>query len=87
LEHASLLLFLNHDLRLIESQLLGLASKNGVHAVAELDEFIRRGRVHGTEASEGYVVCPDFHVVIEVIDSAPAEIDRAHGDAGEDEDW
>ncbi len=54
LEHASLRLFLNHKLRLVESQLLGLARKYGVQTVAELDELIRSGRVHEAEGFEDY---------------------------------
>ena len=54
LEHASLRLFLNHNLRLVESQLLSLARKYGVQTVTELDELITRGRVHETEAFEDY---------------------------------
>ena len=54
LEHASLRLFLNHKLRLIESQLLGLVRKYGVQTVAELDELIRGGRLHEAEAFEDY---------------------------------
>jgi len=54
LEHASLRLFLNHNLRLVESQLLSLARKYGVQTVAELDELIRGGRIHEAEAFEDY---------------------------------
>jgi hypothetical protein len=54
LEHASLQLFLDHKLRLIESQLLGLARKYGVQTVAELDELIKSGRFHEDEAFEDY---------------------------------
>ena len=54
LEQASLRLFLNHKLRLVESQLLSLARKYGVQTVTELDELIKRGRVHETEAFEDY---------------------------------
>ena len=54
LEQASLRLFLKHKLRLVESQLLGLAHKYGVQTVAELDELIRGGRIHETEAFEDY---------------------------------
>ena len=54
LEHASLRLFLNHNLRLVESQLLSLARKYGVQTVTELDELIKRGRVHEAEAFEDY---------------------------------
>ena len=54
LEQASLRLFLNHKLRLVESQLLSLARKYGVQTVTELDELIERGRVHEAEAFEDY---------------------------------
>ena len=54
LEQASLRLFLNHKLRLVESQLLSLAHKYGVQTVTELDELIKRGRVRETEAFEDY---------------------------------
>lgn len=54
LEQASLRLFLNHRLRLVESQLLGLARKYGVQTVVELDELIRSGQVHEGEAFEDY---------------------------------
>jgi hypothetical protein len=54
LERASLRLFLNHKLRLIDSQLLSLARKYGVKTVAELDELIRSGQVHEVEAFEDY---------------------------------
>lgn len=54
LEHASLRLFLNHKLRLIDSQLLSLARKYGVQTVAELDEMIKSGQVHEAEAFEDY---------------------------------
>lgn len=54
LEQASLRLFLNHKLRLVESQLLGLARKYGVQTVTELDELIKSGRIHESEAFEDY---------------------------------
>jgi len=54
LAQASLRLFLNHKLRLIESQLLSLAHKYGVQTVTELDELIKSGRVHEAEAFEDY---------------------------------
>ena len=54
LEQASLRLFLNHKLRLMESQLLSLARKYDVQTVAELDELIKSGRVHEAEAFEDY---------------------------------
>ena len=54
LEHASLRLFLNHKLRLVDSQLLSLARKYGVQTVSELDELIGSGQVHEAEAFEDY---------------------------------
>ena len=54
LEHDSLQLFLNHRLRLVESQLLSLARKYGVQIVIELDELIKGGRVHEAEVFEDY---------------------------------
>ena len=54
LEHASLRLFLNQKLRMIESQLLDLARKYGAQTVAELDELIKSGRGHENEAFEDY---------------------------------
>jgi len=54
LEHASLRLFLNHKLRLVESQFLGLTRKYGVQTVTELDELIKSGRIHEAEAFEDF---------------------------------
>lgn len=54
LERESLRLFLNHRLRLIESQLLGLAHKYGVRTVIELDELVQSGQTHEAEAFEDY---------------------------------
>ena len=54
LEQASLRLFLNHKLRLVESQLLRLASKYGVQTVSELDQMVSSGRVHEAEAFEDF---------------------------------
>jgi|ABPW01.1.fsa_nt_gi hypothetical protein len=54
LEHASLRLFLTHKLRLVESQLLGLARKYNVHTIVELDALITRGCVHESEAFEDW---------------------------------
>lgn len=54
LEQASLRLFLNHRLRLVESQLLNLARKYGVQTVTELDQMVQSGQVHEAEAFEDY---------------------------------
>jgi hypothetical protein len=54
LEPESLRLFLHHQLRRVESQLLSLAHKYGVHTVTELDELVQTGQVHEAEAFEDY---------------------------------
>ena len=54
LEKVSLRLFLTHQLRLVESQLLNLARKYGVQTVTELDEMVQSGQIHETEAFEDY---------------------------------
>ncbi len=54
LERQSLRLFLRHRLRRIESQLLSLASRYGVHTVTELDGLVQSGQVHEAEAFEDY---------------------------------
>lgn len=54
LERESLRLFLNHRLRLVESQLLNLARKYGVETVAELDQLVQSGQIHEREAFEDY---------------------------------
>ena len=54
LQQASLRLFLDHRLRLIESQLLNLARKYGVQTVSELDRLVQTGQIHEAEAFEDY---------------------------------
>jgi hypothetical protein len=54
LERESLHLFLNHQLRLIESQLLALAQRYGVQTVAELDNLVQSGQTHEADAFEDY---------------------------------
>ena len=54
LERDSLRLFLNHRLRLIESQLLNLTRRYGVRTVTELDDLVQSGRLHESEAFEDY---------------------------------
>lgn len=54
LERESLRVFLDHRLRLIESQLWELAHKYGVQTVAELDARIQRGDFHESETFEDY---------------------------------
>ncbi len=54
LERKSLQLFLEHQLRLVESQLLGLVRKYGVRTVTELDELVQSGQVHEASAFEDY---------------------------------
>ena len=54
LEHESLKVFLQHRLRLVESQLLSLSQKYGVNTVTELDSLIRSGGIHEAEAFEDF---------------------------------
>ncbi|MCI0528843.1 MAG: hypothetical protein L0Y56_15500 [Nitrospira sp.] len=54
LQQDSLRLFLNHRLRLVESQLLGLARKYGVQTVTDLDRLVQGGKIHEAEAFEEY---------------------------------
>lgn len=54
LQQASLRLFLDHRLRLIESQLLNMARKYGVQTVSELDHLVQTGQIHEAEAFEDY---------------------------------
>lgn len=54
LERESLRLFLRHQLRRIESQLLSLAHRYGVHTVTEFDRLVQSGQVHEAEAFEDY---------------------------------
>jgi len=54
LKRASVRLFLRHQLRLVESQLLKLVRKYGVRTVTELDDLVQSGHVHETEAFEDY---------------------------------
>ena len=54
LERQSLRLFLRHQLRRIESQLLSLACRYGVHTVTELDSLVQNGQIHEAEAFEDY---------------------------------
>ena len=54
LERESLRLFLNHRLRLVESQLLSLAQKYNVQTVTELDQLVQNGQLHEAEAFEDY---------------------------------
>jgi len=54
LERQSLRLFLQQQLRLVESQLLSLARKYGVQTVSELDKLVQKGQIHEAEAFEDY---------------------------------
>lgn len=54
LERESLRLFLNHRLRLVESQLLGLVRRYGVQTVTELDALVQKGQVHEADAFEDF---------------------------------
>jgi hypothetical protein len=54
LERESLRLFLNHKLRLIDSQLLSLARKYRVQTITELDTLVQSRQIHEAEAFEDY---------------------------------
>ena len=54
LERDSLRLFLKHRLRLVESQLLSLATRYGVRTIAKLDKLAQSGQIHEAEAFEDY---------------------------------
>ena len=54
LERESLRLFLKHQLRLVESQLLGLARRYGVQTVSELDTLVQKGQFHEADAFEDF---------------------------------
>ena len=54
LERESLRLFLNHRLRLIESQLLSLTRKYQVQTINELGALVQSGQIHEVEAFDDY---------------------------------
>lgn len=54
LERESLRLFLHHQLRRIEAQLLSLVREYSVDTVAELDELVQSGQIHEAAAFEDY---------------------------------
>jgi hypothetical protein len=54
LERESLRLFLNNQLRIVESKLLDPARTYGVEALTELDSMVQEGRIHEAEAFEDY---------------------------------
>ena len=54
LERESLRLYLEHKLRVVESELFALVSRYGVETVFALDEAVQSGRFHEPEAFEDY---------------------------------
>ena len=54
LERESLRVYLQRNLRLIESELFGLARRYGVQNVTELDEKIQQGAFHEKESFDDY---------------------------------
>ena len=54
LERESLKVYLQRNLRLVESQLFSLAQRYGVRSVTELDEKIQQGVFHENEAFEDF---------------------------------
>ena len=54
LERESLKIYLERQLRMVESELFNLAQRYGVQSVFELDEKIQQGTFHEAEAFEDY---------------------------------
>jgi hypothetical protein len=54
LERESLRFYLNHQLRVIETELFALARRYGVKTVFELDKAIQDGKFNETQAFEEY---------------------------------
>lgn len=54
LERESLRVYLERRLRLVESELFALAQRYGVNTVDELDQAIRAGRFHESDAFEDF---------------------------------
>ena len=75
LERESLHLFLNHHLRLVESQLLSLAREYGVETVTELDELVQSGQIHEAEAFEDYFEFDHLEAEREALLDALKELD------------
>ena len=54
-EHFAMIpLYLEHKLRLVESELFTLTQHFGVRTIAELDEAVQAGQFHEAESFEGY---------------------------------
>jgi hypothetical protein len=75
LEQESLRLFLNHRLRLVESQLLSLARKYGTQTVTELDEMVQKGQIHEDEAFEDYFEFDHLEAERDVLIESLRELD------------
>ena len=54
LERESLRVYLERRLRLVESELFALSQRYGVNTVDELDQAIRAGRFHESDAFEDF---------------------------------
>lgn len=54
LERESLRVYLERRLRLVESELFTLAQRFGVETIHELDQAVRAGRFHETDAFEDF---------------------------------
>jgi hypothetical protein len=54
LERDSLRVYLERDLRLVESELFTIASRYGVSTVAELDQKVQSGIFHEEDAFEDF---------------------------------
>jgi hypothetical protein len=77
LKRASLRLFLNHRLRLVESQLLSLMRRYGVQTVTELDDMVQSGKVHEAEVFESYFEFDHLEAERDLLLASLQELDRS----------
>jgi len=74
LEESSLRLYLEHKLRVVDSQLLDLQRRYGVQTVAELDALVQGGKLHEAETFEDYLEFDRLEAEKEKLVSALAEL-------------
>lgn len=54
IEQESLRLYIEHKLRLVESELFSLVQRYGVQTITELDKAVQAGQFHEVDAFEDY---------------------------------
>jgi len=74
LELTSLRVFLNHRLRLVESQLLLLMQKYGVKTVSDLDKVIQNGAIHESGSFEDFFEFDNLEAERDIILEALKEL-------------